>query len=233
MLVFCIDLRIEIGEHAMLLDRFYSAYGIDVARVRPSYPVTYYIKEGIRVVYSTAVGGMEGQLDRVMSTAWEKGQSYHSFGRLMREQRGHYNPPQRTTPGPGRWNGLPFSEIPDYRENVRLIAELTNRLGILMIVRVAPMRDDFSFIDDRFGTKKFEPWLKDWSRTLEEGFPNVRVSRPELLYVDPTLCWGATHLNEKGAEKFTTVIAAEVTQALAGPQVGGASSISRGSGPST
>ena len=73
-----------------------------------------------------------------------------------------------------------------------------------------------------------------WLKRLEAECPRVSVSRPEILWYEPSECWDSVHLNARGVERFTVHAAKDVTAlvgsrsaAIARPRTNGVCSPSK------
>jgi hypothetical protein len=96
---------------------------------------------------------------------------------------------------------------PDWDRGLDEIAELCESQRIPLVFRVAPLRPD--------GRLRFD--FSQSERCIEAAGsrnPSVVLKRPVLSYCDGSQCWDAMHLNDKGAEQFTTIVARDVEDAL-------------------
>jgi hypothetical protein len=78
-----------------------------------------------------------------------------------------------------------------------------------LLIRLAPLSRDQA------------PWDREcipaWLKQLEAEFPELCVSRPEILWYDPSLCWDSIHLNTRGVERFTAHAAKDVATLVTSP----------------
>lgn len=101
----------------------------------------------------------------------------------------------------------PYSVVPWMDAGVRAFAKLAQSCPFRLIIRLAPMSSDQA----EWGGDEY---LATWLKQIEGDFAQVSICRPEMLWYDPEVCWDTIHLNTAGVERFTSLVAKDVTEAL-------------------
>jgi hypothetical protein len=140
-----------------------------------------------------------------MSTA-----TYSSLRERLRAQHGRWvlsGQNQANAPAAVAGPKHPGFVSPDWDRGLDEIAQLCRLNRIPLVLRVAPMRPDVALADD----------FSQAERCLQAARirnPTVVLKLPVLLYFAWTRCWDPMHLNEKGAEEFTSIVARDVAEEL-------------------
>jgi hypothetical protein len=104
----------------------------------------------------------------------------------------------------------PHSVLPWINDGVRSFAALAQSHSFQLIIRLGPLSSTQA------------PWdhecIPAWLNELEVEFPRISVSRPEILWYEPSLCWDAVHVNARGVERLTAHTAKEVTAVIGSRQ---------------
>jgi hypothetical protein len=197
-----------------LFERFGRAFGPPSARksvlADGTASVRYFIKRGTAVTNSLWVAFRSGQTpDRLNDPLYGySSETYKTLRSKTLEARGFFG--MKKTHGPHMVLAepeKPYSVVPWMDEGVRAFAKLAQSCPFRLIIRLAPMSSDQS---DWGGDEHLATWLKQ----IEVDFPQVSICRPEMLWYDSEMCWDAIHLNNDGVERFTRVVAKEVTEFL-------------------
>jgi hypothetical protein len=100
----------------------------------------------------------------------------------------------------------PHSVVSWIDDGVREIAGLAHSNHFRLLIRLAPI------------SATQAPWDREgipaWLTGLKADFPDVSVSRPEIMWYDPKFCWDSIHLNRQGVERFTAQTARDVAAIL-------------------
>jgi hypothetical protein len=194
-----------------LRDRFFWCYGSGAEETRPRHDQPfYYVQEGIRVYYGRLWGGVE-HFSNVPNPSYG-GMSYNAGKREVVEQRGFFAKARalRLAPDAGSLSGKEYSSFrvsPDCDEHLHDLARLTQKYGIVLMIRPTPVLA---------GTASGRADELDASlRSLKQAFPHVVVCTPEVLLYPPPLFGEEFHCNSDGAGKFTSLLADEAKAALA------------------
>jgi hypothetical protein len=141
--------------------------------------------------------------------------TYSTLGDTVRAQRGHWVLRGHEKEANGHdWPSAKKRIFisPDWDRGLDEIAELCKRERILLVFRAAPLRADGAL---RFDVSQAVQCLE----AARSRNPWVALKRPILSYCDWSQCWDAMHLNDKGAEQFTAIVARDVQDALRGARV--------------
>lgn len=95
----------------------------------------------------------------------------------------------------------------DWDPRLDEIAGLCKAARIPLLLRVAPLRADVARTCD---FSRAEQCIE----AVHSRNPDVILKRPILSFCDRALCWDSMHLNDKGADKFTAIVAGDVEEAL-------------------
>jgi hypothetical protein len=200
-----------------LFERFERAFGPPSARksvlADGTASVRYFIKRGTAVTNSLWVAFRSGHTsdrldDRLFGYTSE---TYKTLRSKTVGARGFFGLKEKHGPHMELTElDKPYSVVPWMNEGVRAFARLAQSCPFRLIIRLAPMSSDQSAWG---GDEHLARWLKQ----IEGEFPEVSICRPEMLWYNPELCWDAIHLNKDGVERFTRVVAKEVTEFL-GPR---------------
>jgi hypothetical protein len=121
--------------------------------------------------------------------------------------------------GEGATDVDPYPVSRSFDEGVRALAQLTASRHIWLMVRLSPVLPSAN--EEHFDR------VKAWFDLLEADYPNVVCDRPEVMIYSPEYFSDFfSHLNARGAEKFTASLAPRVTQLLSrGPDQSAATSM--------
>jgi hypothetical protein len=167
-----------------LPSRFEANYGPEVPDVIPlEKSLRYFIQRGSLDFYRWPFTKTErGAVDvRDLPLRDQPKETFRSGMRAKRARRG-YDPLEGlhgkicTLQSPGE----PVKIHPDWDHNVRQLAETCERMGVPLLLRLAPMPDDLEH------QKDFSP-LERWSQDLQRCYPELRIGHPLLLWYDRSL----------------------------------------------
>ena len=194
----------------------YYAKGVEEFQPAWEQPAYYYLRVGILTLFGYARGGLERRCKETMP-AWEPGHNYYSFGKVIRDQRGFFsNPPgSQIQEVPQICEGVPFTEMPGAEEQLRALAQFTQKRGILLLIQPAPLATTFRFGGCSGDGQPTDVLRCRWLDDLVSEHAGMVVNHPEIPWYPPELCWGTSHCNRKGAEQFTQMLAQEVMRLLA------------------
>ena len=94
-----------------------------------------------------------------------------------------------------------------FREELSELIQMAVDHGITLLIQLTPISGE---------AVEHSPTLRAWAEDLESKNPNVIVGRPEVLLYDPGVFFDEVHLGSTGAKMFTSFVAKEVKDLLAG-----------------
>lgn len=193
-----------------LYERFLRAYGSPESHrgvfADGSASLRYFINRGMSISYwqlgEWASGRNQDRLDdRLFGYESE---TYRTLRDKVRQSRGFFLLPKSHAVDAAVLEPLaePHVVNPWMDDGVRAFAALAQTHGFPLIIRLAPLARDQA------------PWdsecIPAWLAQLEKDFPQVAVSRPEILWYDRSACWDSIHVNADGVKLFTGTTARDV-----------------------
>jgi len=214
-----------------LCERFLRVYGAPSQRrsvlADGTDSLRYFINRGMAITKASCIACWDGQLpDRLSDPLYGfEGETYKTLGDKTRRSRGFFPLPK------GHGDGVlallpleePHSVVPWMNDGVRGFAALAQSHSFQLIVRLGPLQSTQA------------PWDREcipaWLKQLQAECPRVSVSRPEILWYEPSECWDSVHLNARGVERFTAHTAKDVTVLVGSRQATSARSGQNRQGP--
>lgn len=133
-----------------------------------------------------------------------QGRPYTQLAREVAEGRGYWGIERVMEDGLKRSEipGYPFEVKPELLDMMGALRDTTEKSGAKMMVRFMPVPLE--------GISAEEDPLRSWTSGVEHVCPNAIISRPEILLYDRTLFSDLAHLNHRGAEKLTALLADQI-----------------------
>ncbi|HEV8000902.1 MAG TPA: hypothetical protein VGP63_13545 [Planctomycetaceae bacterium] len=94
----------------------------------------------------------------------------------------------------------------DWNCGVCRLADECAAVDVMLVIRFCPLSTEFKGA----GYSPVERWADEFAA----AHPRAVVTRPTLLWYDPSLSWDRVHLNAAGVAKFMPVVAKDVQAAL-------------------
>jgi hypothetical protein len=201
-----------------LYERFLRVYGPPSQRrgvlADGNDSLRYFINRGMAITKASCTACLDGQTpDRLSDPLYGFGaETYKTLRNKMRESRGFSPLPKEHGAGVLILQTLeePHSVLPWINDGVRSFAALAQSHSFQLIIRLGPLSSTQA------------PWdhecIPAWLKQLEAEFPRVSVSRPEILWYEPSVCWDSVHVNASGVERFTAHTAKDVTSLVGSRQ---------------
>jgi len=198
----------------MLRDRCIECFGFEQRSVHAfEERVGYFLRQGTLLAWDRAVSRLFGNQRDLRDSPFlgtEK-ETYRGFDSSTRSARGFM--PLWGNKYDARLHHADDLVLIDsvWDAGVRRLAEKCNRVGLPLMIRLAPIPAEGS---ETLNFDKLERWLQEMRRS----YRNVIIGTDhEILRYPPELFWDGTHPNAAGAEKFTETLAAEVRGAIDPP----------------
>ena len=201
---------IQITTAGTLYERFLRVYGPPSQRrsvfADGTASLRYFTNRGMAISKSAAATHLGGKVpDRLDEPLYGfANESYNTLRDKTIKRRGFFPLPRDHGAGVTIFLPLaePHSVITWMNDGVREFAKLARSHHFRLLIRLAPLSHNQA------------PWdsecIPAWLKRLETEFPGVSVSRPEILWYDPEVCWDSIHLNARGVEQFTAKTAKDV-----------------------
>jgi len=195
---------------ATLYERFLRIYGTPNFRrgilADGTSSLRYFINRGMSIAQGQLAACVSGQAhDRLDDPLHGyESETYRTLRDKMRQSRGFFRLPKTHGDAAGVLDALaePHSVNSWMDDGVRAFAGLAQTHGFRLVIRLGPLSRDQA------------PWdsecIPAWLTRLEGEFPQVWVSRPEILWYDRQVCWDCIHLNAGGVKLFTGATARDV-----------------------
>ncbi len=211
-----------LARYSTAAERFLWCYGAAHNYPRPSHmdPVRYYVSQGLLMTLGELRGGERYYLNQPTHGLFDF--SYNELRARVCADRGFYSlggtntlsplPPDDPSagallPADGASVGELYPVLPEFDDGVRRMARIAAEKGVRLMIRLSP--DLIGTDPDRCGA------IRDWFEQLESDCPNVVCDRPTILLDGPDFfADDLGHVNLRGAERFTNLVAAKVMQTL-------------------
>jgi WD40 repeat protein len=189
-----------------LATRFVANYGPEVPGLVPPYnSVEFVAKRGTTQTWRNlqlSLGyPLKDPRDLPMFSKRKTGESYHDLQRRLAEGRGYWVPDELRGPGWNArqgWPGQPVKVHDEWDNAVKKLAEMCEKHGVRLFVRLTPIRKDYK--DARDYSE-----VATWMNTLRD-YHHITVVDPILEFWDLDWHWDVIHLNGPGAKKFSSAI---------------------------
>jgi len=193
-------------------EQFLWAYGAESAKAKffSEKPLVYYVRQGAQIIIGHIAGGPDHYLNEPIPN--RKGMTFNSLWQQVANQRGYWAHPgvlpenfRRPVDPSG-----PLRLVPDYKQGLDSLARITSENGIILFIQLSP-RVTTGSAEDYSG-------LNSDLENLAAQYQNVSVSQPVVLVHNPSSFGELRHLNRKGADAFTSLVADEVSKIIAKPK---------------
>jgi hypothetical protein len=166
----------------------------------------YFINRGMSLAEEQLAACASGQThDRLDDPLFGyESETYRTLRDKLRQTRGFFPLPRTHGEAVGVLEALaePHAVNPWMDDGVRAFAGLAQTHGFRLVIRLGPLSRDQA------------PWdsecIPAWLKRLEGEFPQISVSRPEVLWYDRQVCWDCIHVNAGGVKLFTETTARDV-----------------------
>ncbi len=205
-----------------ITERFFWCFGKAGSYPRPSHPspVSYYVSQGLLTILGYLQGGERHYLDTPAFNLGDR--SYNNLtqdlvanrGYLSFKESGSLAPTELRDPlsgvffpAEGATADDPFPVSPAIDNAVRKLARLAADKGVLLMIRLSPELQ--SAKPEHFDR------IQAWFDRLESECPQIVCDRPEVLLYGPEYFADENHhLNLRGTQKFTELLASKVSRLL-------------------
>jgi hypothetical protein len=138
-----------------------------------------------------------------------RGDAYPSIAQQLAQSRGYFplDGRRKDQPEPPRSKG-PAEADSSWRRCVTALAQHCQASGIKFLIRMGPLEESLRHELDYDA-------IIEWLMSLARDYDCVTLPEPQLLWYDASLCWDPHHLNARGVEKFTPIVAQNLRALLA------------------